>query len=120
MKKNSVMNDIINSGIDNSPLCGNLCQFSRREFAYSHESFIEALKSLYDEGDLMYDEAYYGTGNDGPIGKVEVFGNKGYIYVYLVNNYGEYEARLFTHEVIAGKYPSYKEYKLGLFKGLSA
>ena len=112
MKKNTI-NTIITSGIKNSPLCGNLCQFHKWEFAYSHESFVEALKSLYDEGDCMYDEAYYGTGNVGPIGEVSILSNEGYIYAYIVNNYGDLEARLFTHEVIAGKYPSYKEYKLG-------
>ena len=119
-KTMKTLKEIINYGANNSPLCGNHCEFNKRMFVYSHKGFVEALKSLYDEGDRMYDEAYYGTGNVGPIGEVKVISNKGYIYVYLMNNYGDWEARLFTHEVIAGKYPNYKEHKLGLFKGLSA
>ena len=115
-KKMKTLKEIVNNGIQNSPLCGNLCEFNKREFAYSHEEFVEKLKSLYEEGDYMYEAAYEGTGNTGPIGEVAIFSEKGYVYVYLMNNYGDYEARLFTHEVIAGKFPSYKEYKKELFE----
>lgn len=106
------INDIITTGLKNSPeSMGMGGQFYKSMWAGSHEDFVKRLEALYAEGDNLYDSAYYGTGNAGPIGEVKVISENGYIYVYLINSYGNWEARLFSHSVIANKYPSYKEYK---------
>ena len=110
--KKTTMNTIINNGIKSSPdYMGMRGQFYPEMWSASHKQFVEKLESLYAEGDNLYDSAYYGTGNAGPIGEVKILNKNGYSYVYLINSYGGWEARLFSHEVIAGEYPSYKEYK---------
>ena len=106
------INDIITTGLKNSPeSMGMGGQFYKSMWAASHDEFVKKLESLYEEGDRMYTSAYYGTGNAGPIGEVRIYNEKGYVYVFLMNNYGNYQANLFTHSVIAGNYPSYEEYK---------
>lgn len=122
MKKNtnntmSTINTIIAIGLDNSPEnMGMSGQFYKPMWAKSHEEFVERLIALYSEGDRLYDSAYYGTGNAGPIGEVKVISQKGYTYVYLIDSYGNWEARLFSHNIIARDYPSYKGYKIALAK----
>ena len=106
------INDIIITGLKNSPdNMGMGGQFYRHMWAGSHENFVERLESLYAEGDNLYDSAYYGTGNAGDIGLVKIYEERGYVYVYIIDSFGNYRASLFTHSVIANKYPSYKEYK---------
>ena len=112
MTNTTIINTIINNGIKSSPdHMGMGGQFYRHMWSGSHEDFIERLEALYDEGDNLYDSAYYGTGNAGDIGLVKTYEEGGYVYVYIIDNYGNYRASLFTHSVIAGEYPSYKEYK---------
>lgn len=112
MANTTIINTIINNGIKSSPdHMGMGGQFYRHMWAGSHNEFVERLEALYAEGDRMYDSAYYGTGNAGDIGEVRIYNKKGYVYVFIVNNYGDLMASLFTHEVIAGRYPSYDEYK---------
>ena len=107
------ISDIINNGLKNSPdHMGMGGQFYRHMWAGSHKEFVEKLEALYSEGDRMYDSAYYGTGNTGDIGLVKIYKEKGYVYVFIIDSFGNYRASLFTHAVIAGEYPDYREYKL--------
>ena len=111
MKKNTI-NTIIRNGLKNSPkYMGMGGQFYRHMWARSHEEFVKKLESLYAEGDRMYDEAYDSTGNAGDIGLVKIYEKGGYVYVYIVDPFGNYRASLFSHSVIAGEYPDYREYK---------
>lgn len=111
------ISDIIITGLKNSPdHMGIGGPFYRYMWAGSHEEFVKKLEALYAEGDRMYDSAYYGTGNAGPIGEVKFISHKGYTYVYLIDSYGNWEARLFSHNIIARDYPSYKGYKIALAK----
>ena len=102
MKKSIVMENVINAGLHNAPYVGFEGGFYAHMFVDTRNEWKKRKEELEKKGNCLYDEAYDGTGNNGPIGMVieKEVGN--YVYLYLVNAYGDWVSQCFTHKVIAG------------------
>lgn len=112
------MSEIITRGVKSCPkFMGIHGAFYRNQFVGSRDEWKKEVNKLREESDIIFDEVYphaHEGGNAGDIGELLFSRNHGYIYVYMMDYYGNWESRIFTHEVIAGKYtfkPPYGGYR---------
>lgn len=107
------MERIIRRGISCAMPQGAKSAFTPRMFVASRNEWKKKMETLRKESDYLFDEFYpdaYNGGNCGPCGAVVVQQRNGYVYVYMIDAYGDMDSEMFTHSVIAGKYTEVPPY----------
>lgn len=97
------MKTIIKRGIKSAPNgMGIKGGFFNRQFIWSRDEWIQKNRTLKGIAFHMKDEFYPTELSGGPIGDILILRNDGFVYVYQMDPWGDWQSEIFTHEVIAG------------------
>ena len=99
MKKFNI-NTIMTNGIINAPKVGISGAFYKYQFCRSRMEWDAAFNKAASLGDQYWESVP--EGNHSPIGDYFVKEVGNYVYLYVMDSYGDWESVAFTHKVIAG------------------
>ena len=99
MKKFNI-NTIMNNGIKNAPCVGISGAFYKYQFCDTHEKWDAAFNKAVKRGAQHWE--WVPEGNCSPIGDCFTKERGNYVYLYVIDSYGDWESIAYTHKVIAG------------------
>lgn len=102
MKKSIVMQNIINKGLHTAPYVGFEGGFYPNMFVDTRKEWEGKKREVKEKGFRLAEEIYSSGGGVGPCGVTVEKEVGNYVYLYLVNAYGDWVSQYFTHKVIAG------------------
>lgn len=91
---------IINYGIEMAPMVGLSGSFHPHMWVGERKAWEDAVKKTRADGRYLHN--FYNCGDNCPCGDVKIVHKDNYIYMYVVNERGDWDSMFFTHEVIGG------------------